>query len=246
MLWKAAPLQAALFPSAVSARSSEHPTTGFKLLSSNHLNVQVCIRVAVMIACNFRLTLLVVAGLSACLMGAIPWSAAEARKEDAAVKYMRRAANALIDAQRKGSSGAFVRVLNTYGHIPAIALYSLGDFRKGLARSKRGKYYNGVARFIGRYAAGEAPKYPVARVVFARAGIRDGRSILVDSRVILKSGSTYDVRWMLLPNRGSFKVRDAQVLGFWVSPFLQTLFQNYIKENGGRVDSLVTVLSRLP
>ena len=172
-------------------------------------------------------------------------TSAQARSEDQAVSYMRRAANALIDAQRKGSPGAFVRVINSYGHVPAIALFALGQYRKHLQRGKRRKYYSGMTRFIGRYAATEAPKYPVARVAFAAAGIRDGRTILVDSQVILKNGSSYDVRWMLLPSRGSFKVRDAQVLGFWVSPFLQTLFQNYIQENGGKVDTLVTVLSRM-
>ncbi len=172
-------------------------------------------------------------------------TSAQARSEDPAVSYMRRAANALIDAQRKGSAGAFVRVINSYGHVPAIALFALGQYRKQLARGKRRKYYTGMTRFIGRYAATEAPKYPVARVTFASAGIRDGRTILVDSQVILKNGSSYNVRWMLLPSRGSFKVRDAQVLGFWVSPFLQSLFQNYIQENGGKVDTLVTVLSRM-
>ncbi len=165
---------------------------------------------------------------------------------DPAVSYMRRAANALIDAQRKGSAGAFSRVINAYGHVPAIALFALGNFRRQLPRGKRRTYYSGMTRFIGRYAANEAPKYPVARVKFPAAGIRDGRTVLVDSQVVLKDGSTYDVRWMLLPNRGGFKVRDAQVLGFWVSPFLQTLFENYIKENGGNVNALVTVLSRMP
>lgn len=183
---------------------------------------------------------------TAVMMATMLHGPAEALSEDRAVSYMRRAANALIDAQRKGSSGAFARVINSYGHVPAIALYALGQYRKQLPRSKRRTYYSGMTRFIGRYAAGEAPKYPVSRVTFARAGVRDGRAIMVDSKVVLKGGSTYDVRWMLLPNRGGFKVRDAQVLGFWVSPFLQTLFQNYIRENGGKVDALVTVLSRLP
>ena len=49
---------------------------------------------------------------------------------------------------------------------------------------------------------------------------------------------------MLIPNRKTFKVRDAQVLSFWISPFLQQLFENYISENGGRVGSLVMALNR--
>ncbi|MEL6292220.1 MAG: hypothetical protein AAFQ44_10530 [Pseudomonadota bacterium] len=49
---------------------------------------------------------------------------------------------------------------------------------------------------------------------------------------------------MLVPRGKSFKVRDAQVLGFWVSPFLTRLFENYISENGGRVEALVLALNR--
>lgn len=164
--------------------------------------------------------------------------------DDAAVKYMRRAAAALINAQQNGSAGSFERVIKRYGHVPAIGMYALGNYRRGLLHQHRSSYYKGLARFIGRYAAKESPKYGVHRVRFAPSAIRDGRSVLVDSQVILKDGSTYDVRWMLIPNRNTFKVRDAQVLGFWVSPFLQRLFENYIEENGGRVGNLVTALNR--
>lgn len=165
-------------------------------------------------------------------------------KDDAAVKYMRRAAAALINAQKNGSAPSFESVIKRYGHVPAIGLYALGNYRRGLQHQQRSSYYKGLARFIGRYAAKESPKYGVHRVKFAPSAIRDGRSVLVDSQVILQDGSTYDVRWMLIPNRKTFKVRDAQVLGFWVSPFLQRLFENYIEENGGRVGSLVTALNR--
>jgi len=171
-------------------------------------------------------------------------SAQQAIAKDSAVEYMRRAANALIDAQRKGGPEAFKRVVGQYGHVPEIGLYALGNYRAGLNRQHRSAYYSGLAKFVGRYAATEAPKYPVARVTFAPNAIRDGRAVMVDSRIYLKDGTTYDVRWMLVESRGAYKVRDAQVLGFWVSPFLQTLFQNYIRDNGGQVAALVTALSR--
>ena len=37
---------------------------------------------------------------------------------------------------------------------------------------------------------------------------------------------------------------DAQVLGFWMTPFLATLFQNYIAENGGSSKALIMALNR--
>jgi phospholipid transport system substrate-binding protein len=170
--------------------------------------------------------------------------AGSALAEDAAVKFMRKAAASLLGAQKTGSQRAFEASVQKYGHVPAIGLYALGNYRRGLDHGDRRSYYRGLVRFIGRYAASEAPKYPVADVKFAPSAIRDGRSVMVDSQVILKDGTTYDVRWMLIQNRKSYKVRDAQVLGFWVSPFLQRLFENYIAENGGRVGSLVMALNR--
>jgi phospholipid transport system substrate-binding protein len=168
-----------------------------------------------------------------------------AQAEDRAVKYMRRAAAALINAQKKGSAAGFARVVKQYGHVPAIGMYALGSYSRGLVHSDRRSYYHGLAKFIGRYAAKESPKYPVARVKFAPSAIRDGRSVMVDSQVIMRDGTAYDVRWLLVPNRKSFRVRDAQVLSsIWVSPFLKNLFESYIAENGGRVKNLVIALNR--
>lgn len=164
--------------------------------------------------------------------------------EDKAVAFMRQTANALIQAQRQGTPEAFRRVVKRYGHVPAIGLYALGSYRKGLPRRFRSSYYKGLAKFVGRYAASESPKYPVTRATFASAAIRDGRNVMVDSQVHLKDGTYYNVRWMLVPQRGTFKVRDAQVLGFWVSPFLQKLFEDFLRRNGGRVDALVMVLNQ--
>lgn len=172
-------------------------------------------------------------------------SFATAQADDAAVKFMRRAAAALISAQRQGTPEAFTRVVERYGHVPAIGLFALGNYRQGLHSGDRRAYYKGLARFIGRYAAQEGPKYPVARVKFAPVSTREDGGVMVDSQVVLKDGSVYDVRWMLIQNRSSFKVRDAQVLSsIWVSPFLRTLFENYIAENGGRVKNLVIALNR--
>ncbi|MEM9027148.1 MAG: ABC transporter substrate-binding protein [Pseudomonadota bacterium] len=176
-------------------------------------------------------------------VGATLWTSS-AQAEDAAVSFMRRTANELMGAQRQGTAASFVRVINRYGHVPAIGMDALGSYRKGLRPASRKSYYKGLVRFIARYAANESPKYRVSRVEFKGPGVRDGRHVLVDSSVLLADGSRYDVRWMLVPRGKTFRVRDAQVLGFWISPFLTRLFENYIGENGGRVDALVMALNR--
>jgi len=187
---------------------------------------------------------LIVMGAALLSLLALSATAASANAEDRAVAFMRQAANALIQAQRAKTPEAFQTVIQRYGHVPAIGLFALGNYRDGLPASQRPDYYRGLARFVGRYAATESPKYPVLRVTFASAAVRDGRNIFVDSQVHLQDGTYYNVRWLLAQNRNTFKVRDAQVLGFWVSPFLQTLFEDYIRKHGGRVDALVMALNQ--
>jgi len=186
-------------------------------------------------------------GLLAALMLAVlatPTATATAQRQDAATAFMQRVANALIDAQRKGTPNAFSRVIQRYGHIPAIGMDALGSYRNGLKPRSKQSYYRGLVKFISRYAATEGQKYPVARAEFPSPSARDGRHVVVNSRIHLTSGTYYDVRWLLIPRGRSFRVRDAQVVGFWVSPFLTRLFENYIRENGGRVDALVIALNQ--
>jgi phospholipid transport system substrate-binding protein len=190
---------------------------------------------AVLVQC-FAVMALTLAGLSSTV------ATAEAR--DPARAFMQRAANELIDAQRKGTPDAFARVIRKYGHVPAIGMDALGSYRAGLNPEKRRKYYNGLVKFISRYAANEGRKYPVVRAEFPSPAVRDGRHVLVDSVIHLSGGSTYNVRWMLVPRGRKFYVRDAQVLSFWSTPFLTRLFEDYIRQNGGRVDALVVALNQ--
>ena len=47
-----------------------------------------------------------------------------------------------------------------------------------------------------------------------------------------------------MPYGGSYKVRDAMVLGLWMTPFLKKLFEDYIAQNGGHPRALVAALNR--
>ena len=86
----------------------------------------------------------------------------------------------LMAAARSRSPGMMAAVVERHGDVAQIGLYSLGEYRTRLAQAERPSYYSGMARFIGRYAATEAPKYPVARVEWSNQSVRgvvgpDGR-----------------------------------------------------------------------
>lgn len=165
-------------------------------------------------------------------------------KAESPASYMKRVGDELLAASRSGSSTQLAMVLNSNADIPSIGLSALGDYARVLPKTDRQVYYNGMINFIARYASKEAPKYPVARFIVTAQSKEDPRGTYVDSRITLASGESYDVRWLVVRRGTTYKVRDAQVIGFWMTSFLDTLFQNYISENGGNPKSLVVALNR--
>lgn len=157
--------------------------------------------------------------------------------------YMQRVMNELIAAQRSGTISAFSSVLRKHMDVPSIGLRALGPHASALPKSDRPSYYSAMINFIGKYAAKESPKYRVTSAVVTGQSSESAGGASVDTSISV-DGSAYDVRWSLVRSGQSFKVRDAQVLGFWVSSSLDTLFQNYITENGNNPRALVVALNR--
>ncbi|MFV0368504.1 MAG: ABC transporter substrate-binding protein, partial [Hyphomicrobiaceae bacterium] len=152
---------------------------------------------------------------------------------EAPARYMQRVAKQLVTAARSASHNDFATAVRSHADYRTIGLYSLGTYRRGLPRSDQNSYFSGMINFIARYAANNAPKYPVARAIVTGQTQESKSGVHVDTRVTLTDGTSYDVRWLLVRRGSTWKVRDAQVMGFWMSPFLKDLFENYISENGG-------------
>ena len=185
-----------------------------------------------------RLTIValaVAAGLAA-------WVPAQAA--DPAIVFMDRVAKEAIAASRTRSPSALQGVIARYADVPGIGLYALGEYRSKLEPGDREAYFSGMVRFMGRYAATEAPKYPVLRVTF-NPEVRQARSgLTVDSTVVMQDGTNYEVSWLLTKVGTSYRIRDAQVLSFWMTSFMKKLFEDYIAQNNGLVKPLVLVLQR--
>ena len=169
---------------------------------------------------------------------------AGAAQAESAATYMQRVQNELIAAQRAGSVSAFSGVLRKHMDVQPIGIAALGPHASAMPRSDRPAYFNGMISFISKYAAKEAPKYPVASAVVVGQGEETAGGATVDTRITLRSGESYDVRWKLVRRGSGFKVRDAQVVGFWMTSFLDNLFQNYISENGNNPRALIIALNR--
>jgi phospholipid transport system substrate-binding protein len=187
------------------------------------------------------------AGLSGFMLSVLclAWlSAQPAAAADPAVKFMAQVGRDLMAAARTRSPGEIADVIQRYGDVSYIGLYSLGSYRSQLSAQEKTIYYSGMVRFISRYAATEAPKYPVAKIEWADESTRGSSGIMVDSTVTLEDGSVYEVRWLLTRSGDNFKVRDAMVVGFYLTPFLKQLFEDYIAQNNGNPRALIAALSR--
>ncbi|WP_290983576.1 ABC transporter substrate-binding protein [Hyphomicrobium sp.] len=171
------------------------------------------------------------------------FSSAGARAETPAV-YMQRVQNELMYAQRQGGVSAYANVLRRHMDVQNIGLTALGPHARTLPKTDRPAYYNGMVNFIAKYAAKEGPKYIVTSAVVTGQGAGDAGGTNVDSHITLADGSGYDIRWLVMKTSQGYKVRDAQVVGFWMTSFLDDLFQNYITENGNNPRALVLALSR--
>jgi len=163
---------------------------------------------------------------------------------DPAVAFMEQVARDLLAGARTQSPILLSNAVKRYGDVHYIGSYSLGTYRAKLSQADRPIYLNGMVRFIGRYAATQVPKYPVVKYELMSPSIQGGSGIMVDSKITLRDGSQYDVRWLLVKVGNTYRVRDAMVYGFWVTPFLKQLFETYIGEQGGDVKALVVVLNR--
>lgn len=184
-------------------------------------------------------TLLFAAALSLMLT-----ASTDARAEGVAA-YMQRVQKELVAAQRSNSKAAYATVLRSHMDVPYVSLSALGaSYAQALPKSERPNFYNGVIRFIADYGTKDGPKYPVASAVVTGVGEETKTGAAVDTRITLRSGETYDVRWYLVRSGQTFKVRDAQVGIFSAVAQLERLFQNWLDENGKNPRSLVMVLNK--
>ncbi len=169
---------------------------------------------------------------------------AYAAKNSAAINQMKRIATALRNAQNVGTRSAFREVIRKYADVPTIALYSLGRYKSKLRKSRRSRYYRGVQAFMGRYFSNESRRYKVAKTQINSNIKEDGNDVLINTKVELTTGTTYNVEWRLTKRRAGYKITDIKVLGFSMTYLQRGMFTSYVRKKNGNVEELITALNR--
>jgi len=163
---------------------------------------------------------------------------------DPPVKFMQTVSKELMRAHRSLSEPQMTRVIRSRSDVAAMGRFSLGTYYARLKQNSRRRYFNGMTRFMARYIISQSRTYKVAQAQILRPSSRSGRDYVVDSKVTLVDGTVYDVQWLLAKRGNSFKVRDINVLGFWVLPFQRNLFRSYVRKANGNVNALVLALNQ--
>lgn len=180
----------------------------------------------------------------AATIGLLSLAASAAAHAETAAAFMQRVSSDLIAANHGQSATGFSAAIRRYGDVPTIGLGALGQYAGALPKNDRPLYYNGLINFMARYAAKNSGKYRVAKATILGQSEEDARGASVETRVTLSTGESYDVRWKLVRSGGSFKIRDAEVLGFSMTPLIGKTFQDYLAENNGSSKALIIALSR--
>jgi len=160
-----------------------------------------------------------------------------------AQQFVEKVGGSVMAAARAGSTAKFRALMQRNASIPAIAIYSLGPFRKKLPASRKKEYYRLVSRHISKVFTNHSKKL-AGRSIKAGTVSEKGRSVIVKSTVQFPSGKRSKVTWRLLKSGSGFKIFDINVQGIWLASTQKTDFTSVLRSSGGDINALFSYLKR--
>ena len=181
--------------------------------------------------------------IAAFLMASLHVSAIADVRAGAVLGFMNDLAETAIRANKTIDRPELEKLIRNNVDVESIGDYSLGSYISDLSDADTETYYDAVTNFMARYAAMQSRYYQVEKAEFYRPKHHKDGAITLKSRITLAGGSSYRVKWKLVQSHGEYKVLDASIFGFWLTPFQRRLFQSYVREHNDDVQALVSVLA---
>ena len=158
-----------------------------------------------------------------------------------AESYVTKVGNGVIAAARNNSVGQFRSLLRANADIAAIAIYSLGPYRKSLTGDVKAEYYSLVENYIAKVFQQNAKK--LAGQGLEVKDTKDaGDSVLVRSVLNFGGGNAVPVTWRLVKRGGGYRIFDVNVDGIWLASTQKTNFVSVLKKNNGKMSALLDYL----
>ena len=158
-----------------------------------------------------------------------------------AESYVSKVGNGVIAAARNNSVGQFRSLLRANADIAAIAIYSLGPYRKSLTSDDKAEYYSLVENYIAKVFQQNAKK--LAGQGLEVKDTKDaGDSVLVRSVLNFGGSGTVPVTWRLVKRGSGYRIFDVNVDGIWLASTQKTNFVSVLKKNNGKMSALLDYL----
>ena len=158
-----------------------------------------------------------------------------------AESYVSKVGNGVIAAARNNSVSQFRSLLRSNADIAAIAIYSLGPYRKSLTADMKSEYYGLVENYIAKVFQQNAKK--LAGQGLEVKDTKDaGDSVLVRSVLNFGGSGTVPVTWRLVKRGSGYRIFDVNVDGIWLASTQKTNFVSVLKKNNGKMSALLDYL----
>ncbi len=175
------------------------------------------------------------------LAAAAAFTPSMALAASSAESYVSKVGNGVIAAARNNSVAQFRTLLRSNADIAAIAIYSLGPYRKSLTGDVKSEYYGLVENYIAKVFQQNAKK--LAGEGLEVKGTSDvGDSVLVKSVLNFGGGQAVPVTWRLVKRGGGFRIFDVNVDGIWLASTQKTNFVSVLKKHNGEMSALLDYL----
>lgn len=172
-------------------------------------------------------------------------TASQAKSLSGAEVHVTKIAGSVISLANSGSRGTalhrkFERLLATHANMGAVAMFSLGRYRRKLPASMRSRYQKLVKAYIAGlfvYYAGDFK----GRRLEIRGSRKSGKSLIIDSRIKF-GGSSKKVMWRVYSKGNRHRVTDVNMRGVWLSIQMRQKFTGLLKRNKGDFNALLSFL----
>lgn len=174
---------------------------------------------------------------------------AQAKSLPSAERYIKSLApQAIIIARRKLSksqrTSQYHRLVRSYAAIPAIALFSLGRYRKKLPARHKAEYYRLVGRFMAQFFTKYTAQFNGKRIEITRSKQRGPRDFILDAKIHY-NGHSSPMQWRLIKRGGGYKVFDVKLLGVWLTLQMRSQFVSLLRSNNGSFKILLAKLRKM-
>lgn len=174
---------------------------------------------------------------------------AQAKNLLSAERYIKGIApKAITIARRKLSksqrTSQYHRLVRSHAAIPAIALFSLGRYRKKLPARNKAEYYRLVGKFMAQFFTKYTAQFNGKRIEITRSKQRGPRDIILDAKIHY-NGRSSPMQWRLIKRGGGYKVFDVKLLGVWLTLQMRSQFVSLLRSNNGNFKILLAKLRKM-